>query len=69
MHVSNVLSPLKKLGVSTHVMRGALTAGICYVSNVAVDSSARRRGVARALMAAAEATAADWGFRCVALVS
>ena len=42
--------------------------GVCYVSNVAVAAAARRRGVARALMAEVEATAAEWGFRCVALV-
>jgi GNAT superfamily N-acetyltransferase len=43
-------------------------AGICYLSNVAVCAAARRRGIARRLMAEAEGTAADWGFRCVALV-
>jgi GNAT superfamily N-acetyltransferase len=38
------------------------------VSNVAVSAAARRRGVARRLMAEVEATAAGWGFRCVSLV-
>jgi ribosomal protein S18 acetylase RimI-like enzyme len=32
-----------------------------YVSNMAVAGSMRRRGVARALLASAEATAAAWG--------
>jgi ribosomal protein S18 acetylase RimI-like enzyme len=32
-----------------------------YLSNMSVAPSARRRGVARALLAAAEATAAAWG--------
>lgn len=35
---------------------------------MAVSSGARRRGIARRLMAEAEATAAEWGFRVVSLV-
>lgn len=41
--------------------------GIAYLSNVAVCPSVRRRGIARRLMAEAEATAAEWGFRAVSL--
>ncbi|KXZ52446.1 hypothetical protein GPECTOR_9g490 [Gonium pectorale] len=41
--------------------------GYAYVSNVAVLPAARRRGVARQLMAAAEALAAEWGCRAVGL--
>ncbi|GLC45342.1 hypothetical protein PLESTB_000312200 [Pleodorina starrii] len=41
--------------------------GYAYVSNVAVAPSARRRGVARRLMGAAEALAAEWGCRAVGL--
>ncbi|KAL6759497.1 acyl-CoA N-acyltransferase, partial [Haematococcus lacustris] len=42
-------------------------AGIAYVSNVAVLPAARRRGVAQALMAAAEQQAQGWGCRAVGL--
>ncbi|GIL66856.1 hypothetical protein Vafri_20238 [Volvox africanus] len=41
--------------------------GYAYVSNVAVAPEARRRGVARRLMAAAEKLAAEWGCRAVGL--
>ncbi|KAG2451682.1 hypothetical protein HYH02_003462 [Chlamydomonas schloesseri] len=41
--------------------------GYAYVSNVAVLPTARRRGVARQLMAAAEALAAEWGCKAVGL--
>ncbi|EFJ41015.1 hypothetical protein VOLCADRAFT_107851 [Volvox carteri f. nagariensis] len=41
--------------------------GYAYVSNVAVAPAARRRGVARGLMAAAEGMAAEWGCRAVGL--
>ncbi|GFR45927.1 hypothetical protein Agub_g7387 [Astrephomene gubernaculifera] len=41
--------------------------GYAYVSNLAVAPAARRRGVARALVAAAEAVAAEWGCRAVGL--
>jgi predicted N-acetyltransferase YhbS len=41
--------------------------GYGYVSNLAVSPSARRRGVAEALMAAAESLAASWGCRTHAL--
>lgn len=41
--------------------------GYAYVSNVAVSPAARRRGVARRLMAASEALAGEWGCRKLAL--
>mmetsp|Transcript_10707 Transcript_10707/g.26409 ORF Transcript_10707/g.26409 Transcript_10707/m.26409 type:complete len:387 (-) Transcript_10707:246-1406(-) len=41
--------------------------GVAYVSNVAVLPSARRRGLAKALMAQAEHMAAEWGCRAVGL--
>lgn len=42
--------------------------GLAYASNLAVAEGARRRGVARRLMAEVEAAAAAWGFRSVCLV-
>lgn len=47
--------------------RAPAHAGYAYVSNVAVLPAARRRGVARQLMAAAEALAAEWGCKAVGL--
>ncbi|KAG2489807.1 hypothetical protein HYH03_011756 [Edaphochlamys debaryana] len=41
--------------------------GYAYISNVAVLPSARRRGVARQLMAEAEALAKSWGCRAIGL--
>lgn len=43
----------------------SLLAGIAYVSNVAVLPAARRRGLARTLMAEAERIATEWGCRSV----
>jgi ribosomal protein S18 acetylase RimI-like enzyme len=40
---------------------------VAYISNVAVAPAARRRGVARAVMAEAEALARAWGCRSAAL--
>ncbi|KAK3278699.1 hypothetical protein CYMTET_13375 [Cymbomonas tetramitiformis] len=40
---------------------------IAYVSDVAVQPGARRLGIASVLLKKAEATAASWGCRCVAL--
>ncbi|KAL2651750.1 hypothetical protein R1flu_019878 [Riccia fluitans] len=41
--------------------------GIAYVSNVAVRSSRRRKGIARRLMREAQNTARSWGCRSMAL--
>lgn len=44
-----------------------LRAGYAYISNVAVSPTARRKGVATALMAAATDVARDWGCGTTAL--
>ncbi|GIM10723.1 hypothetical protein Vretimale_14305 [Volvox reticuliferus] len=41
--------------------------GYAYISNVAVAPEARRRGIARRLVTAAEELAAEWGCRAVGL--
>jgi ribosomal protein S18 acetylase RimI-like enzyme len=46
---------------------GGRRAGLAYLSNLAVSPSARRRGLGLRLVRAAEAAAAAWGCRAVAL--
>lgn len=41
--------------------------GIAYISNVAVQERFRRKGIAKRLIAKAEAKAKSWGCRAVAL--
>ncbi|KAL0382671.1 UNVERIFIED_CONTAM: hypothetical protein Scaly_0554400 [Sesamum calycinum] len=51
---------------STNPTRNLWT-GIAYISNVAVRERFRRKGVAKKLIAKAEAKAKSWGCRAIAL--
>lgn len=43
--------------------------GIAYISNVAVREKYRRKGIAKRLIAKAEAQARSWGYHAIALHS
>ena len=65
--VDNAPERLRRAKGSLLPSRAARGLSYAYVSNVAVAESARRKGIASALVAAAEATAAEWRCRGVAL--
>lgn len=46
---------------------GHVRTGIAYISNLAVQERFRRKGIAKRLIAKAEAQARSWGCRAIAL--
>ncbi|KAJ0101705.1 hypothetical protein Patl1_06093 [Pistacia atlantica] len=61
--LTNVYENVKVMTITN----SRLMTGIAYISNVAVREKFRRKGIAKRLIAKAEAKARSWGCRAIAL--